>query len=360
MKCILNKRIVLITAATFLLFLISCSGLSESGKYTFSEDTSSLYNPFLVEAELRINIRNIKVLDEKELQENNIKNNIPPNTNPVLKIWCADLNENSTQKNLTNKKYQPIPYRFLTENENGNTILYYNLSDNILKEDSIIISRKFNFVSYEYKYDNQREYNSSLKLPDELITFYTKSEKFLEQRGDIVATADSITAGLKNPREKAEAIFHYVRNKMTYKYPPEKRGVLPAFESFQGDCGQYSYLFVTLARSAGIPSRSQNGFYFSPDKIGYHVWTEIFLEGYGWIPVDPTDKDGLFKLNGHRLIASVGNNIKLPGVPDWANYQNSEVEDGVTDFMQLATMVTSGFTADISTERIIHSFTPLN
>lgn len=360
MKCILNKRIVLISSAIVLLFLTSCSGLSESGKYTFSEDTGSLYNPFLVEAELKINIRNIKVFADKELREDNIKNNIPPDTNPVLKIWCADINKNTTQKKLSGKTYLPIPYRFVTDNENGNTILYYNLSDKLFREDSIIISRKFNFVSYEYKYDNQREYNASLKLPDELIAFYTKSEKFLEQRDDIAATADSITSGLIKPREKAEAIFRFIRDKMIYKYPPEKRGVIPVFECFQGDCGQYSYLFVTLARSAGIPSRCQNGFYFSPDKIGYHVWTEIFLEGYGWIPVDPTDKDGFLKLNGHRLIASVGNNIKLPGVPEWASYQNSEVENGMTDFMQLATMVTSGFTADISTERIIHSFSPLN
>ncbi|GJQ64812.1 MAG: hypothetical protein SCALA702_38650 [Melioribacteraceae bacterium] len=353
MKSNSNKILLLLLT---LILITGCSYFSVSGELNNLNEVSGLKNPKLVEGELKINIRNIRLLQGSELTGHNKKRSIPEDTQPALKIWSADINNHSTQKNLSQKSYSPYPYRFETEPENGNTILYYDLSEELKSKDSIIITRKFRFVSYEYELYDFNNFDESIGLAEDKLAFYTKSERFLEQAADLEEVVRSLSLESDSEKQKVDKIFGWVRDNMEYKYPPEKRGVKNAFATLQGDCGQYTYLFVTLCRIAGIPARSLNGFYFSPDKIGYHVWSEVFLTGYGWIPVDPTDKDGLYKINGHRLIASIGNNFKLSGAPSWANFNNSEVEDSSTDFMQLATMVISGFDADITTERNIISF----
>jgi transglutaminase-like putative cysteine protease len=54
-----------------------------------------------------------------------------------------------------------------------------------------------------------------------------------------------------------------------------------------GDCGQEALLFITLCRSEGIPARWQTGWDIFPGGKDIHDWTEIYLEPYGWVPVDP-------------------------------------------------------------------------
>lgn len=53
-----------------------------------------------------------------------------------------------------------------------------------------------------------------------------------------------------------------------------------------GDCGIKTLLFMTLCRYNGIPVKWQSGWMLHPPEINLHDWSEIYLEGYGWVPVD--------------------------------------------------------------------------
>jgi transglutaminase-like putative cysteine protease len=53
-----------------------------------------------------------------------------------------------------------------------------------------------------------------------------------------------------------------------------------------GDCGQVTLLFLTLARYNGIPARWQSGFAMHPGSKNLHDWSEFYIEGIGWIPMD--------------------------------------------------------------------------
>ncbi|MFA3781802.1 transglutaminase family protein [Melioribacteraceae bacterium 4301-Me] len=53
-----------------------------------------------------------------------------------------------------------------------------------------------------------------------------------------------------------------------------------------GDCGIKTLLFMTLARYNGIPTKWQSGWMLHPDNVNLHDWCEMYLEGYGWLPVD--------------------------------------------------------------------------
>lgn len=68
------------------------------------------------------------------------------------------------------------------------------------------------------------------------------------------------------------------------------------FNTRRGFCGHYSSAFVTLMRAAGLPARvvtgyqggEPNGDYFTVRQSDAHAWAEVWLNGRGWVRIDPT------------------------------------------------------------------------
>jgi len=66
----------------------------------------------------------------------------------------------------------------------------------------------------------------------------------------------------------------------------------------QGFCEHFSSAFVVLMRAAGIPARVVTGYaggvrnpigdYYVVRRMDAHAWAEIWLDGRGWVRVDPT------------------------------------------------------------------------
>lgn len=52
-----------------------------------------------------------------------------------------------------------------------------------------------------------------------------------------------------------------------------------------GDCGIQTLLFMTLCRLNGIPAQWESGWITRPQR-NMHDWCRIYLEPYGWVPVD--------------------------------------------------------------------------
>jgi transglutaminase-like putative cysteine protease len=78
------------------------------------------------------------------------------------------------------------------------------------------------------------------------------------------------------------------------------------FDIQKGHCVYFATAFVTMARSLGLPARYVEGFLVNgiPDEDGYievlnsmaHAWPEVYFEGYGWHPFEPTPATGLPQL----------------------------------------------------------------
>ncbi len=348
----INTLLLLLAALAF----YSCSSSVLIEKNLLPADAKNGFSkPRFVEGELIVTVKNIEVLKGDSLKQWNIDHNIPADEPPTLMLWSSKVEDHTNQRNAKTIGISPEPTSDYIEDENGNEIYFWNLSDKLKSADSIVIKRRFSYVDYDYKPDIDKkaveeEWGS---IPEELKTFYTKSEPFLEQTEEIKKTASEIIGEKANPFDKAKAVFNWVRANMKYVYPPEKRGAPAALKTLKGDCGQYSNLFIALARAAGIPARQQSGFVFYPGNIGYHVWSEMYLPVYGWVPVDCTKPDGFCHIDNQRLISSVGMNFKIQDAPAWATYKNSEINKGRVDFLQLVAAAMSGVKADINTDRII-------
>ena len=318
--------------------------------------SSEYSNPRLVTGELVVRIEDMTLLSGADLETSNQAQGLAEDQRPTLHIWSSDIREYPTQKILSGSSIQPSPTDISTEPEYGNQILYWNPP---MKPDgNIIISRKFRYITFDHKpeVDRKVEHMNWDQIPDQIIAKYTRAEPFLEQNETLIDTVFGLLENIADPVSQAEAIYNWVQKSMTYVYPPDERGVQNAFETLKGDCGQYSALFMTMCRIAGIPARQQSGFNFVPENTGAHVWSEIYLPVKGWVPVDATRKNGFLHLDNKRLITSIGLNIPLKHSPAWATFENSEIEHGKTDFMQMYTLASSGLNANFSsTGKVIRS-----
>jgi hypothetical protein len=70
------------------------------------------------------------------------------------------------------------------------------------------------------------------------------------------------------------------------------------FDTKRGFCGHYASAFAALMRAAGIPARVVTGYqggtlnpygdYWIFRQSDAHAWTEVWIDGRGWMRIDPT------------------------------------------------------------------------
>lgn len=113
------------------------------------------------------------------------------------------------------------------------------------------------------------------------------SERYIE-------TADpniqSLAAKLKGqePRDTALAIYDWIKQHLHYMgYVADDRGAAYALNQLQGDCTEYAYLAVALARANEIPARMVGGYTTDKNAIlraaDYHNWAELYFDGAWWL-----------------------------------------------------------------------------
>ncbi len=118
------------------------------------------------------------------------------------------------------------------------------------------------------------------------------------------ALAASWTANATSGREIVNAALrHFRTERFTYTLDPGTYGE-DALDEFlftrrAGFCEHYAAAFATLMRAAGLPARIVVGYhggqynavghYITVRQYHAHAWCEVFLQGTGWLRVDPTD-----------------------------------------------------------------------
>lgn len=126
--------------------------------------------------------------------------------------------------------------------------------------------------------------------------------------GIVKETATTITRGARTDLEKAHAIYEWIVEN-TFRDPTTRgcgRGDIRFMlesKNLGGKCADLNPLFVGLARASGLPARDAYGIRVAPSRLDFkslgaattsitrsqHCRAEVYLSGYGWVPVDPAD-----------------------------------------------------------------------
>ncbi|NLW10989.1 MAG: transglutaminase domain-containing protein, partial [Clostridiaceae bacterium] len=133
--------------------------------------------------------------------------------------------------------------------------------------------------------------------------------------GSLSVLARELTADKKNQYDRAKAIEEYLMNAAEYslrvEIPPADREFVSWFlEQKEGYCVYFATALTMLCRSAGIPARYVEGYYipsgsdvprFEDNELvrkrvitgqEAHAWTEVYIEGMGWMTFDATPGGG--------------------------------------------------------------------
>ena len=105
---------------------------------------------------------------------------------------------------------------------------------------------------------------------------------------DAVGTED-------NPYWIARDIYDYLREKLFYKRSGGWDIAPTVLQRGSGSCSEYTFVYIAMCRAAGVPARYAGSVVVRGEDASfdfvYHRWVEVYLPGYGWVPVDPSGGD---------------------------------------------------------------------
>ena len=106
----------------------------------------------------------------------------------------------------------------------------------------------------------------------------------------IRALVQELAEGVTDPLEKARIFYDFITKNMSYTFMPSYFLLenIPdtCAQNFNGDCGVFALLFLTMCRCAGIPAQWQSGFSAEPGFCGGHDWVRFYVEPQGWLFAD--------------------------------------------------------------------------
>lgn len=127
------------------------------------------------------------------------------------------------------------------------------------------------------------------------VEILTDAKQWLQEERFIESDDSQIRALAAQLRRSTQtdttrAIYEWIQGNVRYAgYLPEDLGALQALQHLKGDCTEFAYLVVALARANGIPARMVGGYVadrdIAPRPQDYHNWAEVYLEGV-WSLVD--------------------------------------------------------------------------
>ena len=168
--------------------------------------------------------------------------------------------------------------------------------------------------------------------------------------GIVRKTALQITQGAHTDVDKVHRIYDWIIVS-TYREPKVRgcglgdiRWLLESGD-LGGKCADINGLFVGLCRAAGVPARDAYGLRLAPSAFGYkelggnsaslkgaqHCRSEVYLQRYGWVAMDPADVDKVMRQEtsewikdaGHPLVAPVRKALFGGWEGNWMAYNNA-------------------------------------
>lgn len=209
-----------------------------------------------------------------------------------LRVWFPRAHSDKYQKVELVSAKGDLPLKQTKESAYGDEMFYAETQSADKAE--YHFETVYEVTRYERLGFEEIKAGTAAHLTQAQLKRYLQPDKLVPVTGKPAEIAAKEVRGKTTELAKARGIYDYVFATMRY----DKTGTgwgqgdsLWACESKRGNCTDFHSLFASMARSQGIPTRFEIGFPLPADKHeaeipGYHCWSDFYLEGKGWIPVD--------------------------------------------------------------------------
>ena len=120
-------------------------------------------------------------------------------------------------------------------------------------------------------------------------TVYTQSSTLIpSDNPEIQKKANLIVGKEKNPYIQAQRIYEWLTAQGGIRQEPVPYTLIEAMNKQELDAYTATLLFCAMARALNIPAIPDAGILINKNReTRKHYWAEFWIDGFGWIPVDP-------------------------------------------------------------------------
>lgn len=249
--------------------------------------------------------------------------NVAPGS--ALRVWFPMAHTDRFQQVKLIDVHGDLPIERTTESEYGNRIFYAHAQH--ADKPEYVFEAQYDVVRYERRGFDDASAEQHQAASRQQLARFLRADALVPVSGVPAKLAVDQTRGKSDKLDKARAIYDYVFRTMRYDKSGTGWGrgdTLWACDAKRGNCTDFHSLFASMARSQGIPTRFEIGLPLPTDKHdseipGYHCWSDFYIAGKGWIPVDISEawkhqekKDYFFGSHDvNRVQFSVGRDITL-------------------------------------------------
>lgn len=243
-----------------------------------------------------------------------------------LRVWLPVPKPDSWQQiellgKTTDGTGKVLGFRETKESKYGNRLLYAELE--VPASGELSVRQAYGVNRKEVLFTNHAPARIKQEFAD--AESFLGANRFVPLVGKQLALL-SVAKLPANVLEKAEAIYEIVDEHVRYSKEGKGWGngdVAWVCDSRYGNCTDFHSLFISMARSQGIPAKFEIGFPIptgDQGKVtGYHCWAWFHTDAKGWVPVDiseadkhPEMKEYFFgNLTADRIAFSTGRDLIL-------------------------------------------------
>jgi transglutaminase-like putative cysteine protease len=202
----------------------------------------------------------------------------------------------------------------LTSDQWGQEFAYY--SNTVPPGDSVLFLMSVNTTTYDLRYYLFPDSIGTLNdIPTEIRTQYTADGEYYDIYNPVIQNAVQEAIGTEtNLYWKIRNIHDYIISHITYALEGGWDTAPIILTRGTGSCSEYSYLMVSMCRSAGIPARYEaggnlgNGTTTYVDSV-FHRWQQVYIPPYGWVHIDATRDDKTYPANQARYFGGTSKNL---------------------------------------------------
>jgi transglutaminase-like putative cysteine protease/sugar lactone lactonase YvrE len=237
--------------------------------------------------------------------------NYGPGIVKTLDIHLAVPVNRNNQEIRSKIKFNPVNYDSVSDKW-GQKTARYNYR-NIKPGETVNCEMTVDVTTYDVRYFIYPEEVGSLEeIPKEIKNIYLEDNEKYQMTHPVIKNAVKKAVGNeRNPYWICRRIFDYIISNMYYEMTGGWNTAPTVLERGNGSCSEYTFVFISMCRSAGIPARYvgsvvMRGESSSMDDV-FHRWVEVFLPNYGWIPIDPSGGDSEIPRNQTNFIGHIAN-----------------------------------------------------
>lgn len=200
--------------------------------------------------------------------------------------------------------------------------------------ESLAAGDTFEIVSAAPRFSSEQLATATSVDPGDPI-YFSLPENF---PSSVVETTRSVIGDASSSYEAALTLQNWFRSEFTYSLEIQEGHGNNAIENFLNDrigyCEQFAGTYSAMLRSVGIPSRVAVGFtpgtnnganQFSVVGRNAHAWPEVWFDGLGWVPFEPTPGRGAPGAEEYTGVAQQQDDGPAGGEPEQA-----PVDDAIT------------------------------